>query len=193
MSQAVNIATVLSILGFLVALASFVYARQNADATRIHQVLLHVIMEYRSAEMCLAVRTLWKLRRANPQDEELVQAYEKISADDQTRIDELPASRRLEEERSSLHCQRRHVAHFYYFLAGLYERKIVPAEELFSHWTEVDLRIIPRILIPIEKHLLEESLRPDQNNSLAQFPGLVRLQHLYNDARALATCSLSDG
>jgi len=140
----------------------------------IHQVLRDILMEYRSAEMLVAVRTLWTFYREHTQD--FVQEYEETRKKDEKSIAELSASQRLEAERSTLHYLRRLVSQYYAFLGGLYELKIIPKNILYTYWSEGDLRIIPKILIPIERHLGETFGTLVEEDS-----GLARLQKLYDD------------
>ncbi|MGB7759938.1 MAG: hypothetical protein WBL61_08920 [Bryobacteraceae bacterium] len=63
-------------------------AIQGSEATRIHQVLLSILMEYRSAEMLLAIRTLWDFSRAHKDD--FVDLYEAIQKRDSEAVAALP-------------------------------------------------------------------------------------------------------
>jgi len=63
-------------------------------------------------------------------------------------------------------------------LGGIYESKVVSKEVLYTYWSESDLSIIPKILMPIEIKLAE-SLGVSKDR-----PGLKRLQKLYDDSKS---------
>jgi hypothetical protein len=151
-------------------------AIQGSEAARIHQVLVNILMEYRSAEMLLAVRTLWDFYRANPNS--FVDVYESTRKREADTTAALSPDQRLQAERATLHYQRRLVSQFYAFLAGLYELGIIPKQILYTYWGEGDLRIIPTILIPIETRLAAAL-----STSRAPNPTLERMRKLYDDSR----------
>lgn len=152
-------------------------AIRSGEAARIHQVLVDILMDYRSPEMLLAVRTLWDLWRSDPDG--FVERYETQRKREADAIAALPPEKRLEVERASLHFHRRLVSQFYSFVAGLYELGIIPKRILYTHWGEADLRIIPQILLPIEKRLGDAL-----GTSPGSGPTLRRLQKLYDDSRS---------
>lgn len=152
-------------------------AIRSGEAARIHQVLVDILMDYRSPEMLLAVRTLWDLWRSDRDG--FVERYETQRKREADAIAALPPEKRLEAERASLHFHRRLVSQFYSFVAGLYELGIIPKRILYTHWGEADLRIIPQILLPIEKRLGEAL-----GTSPGSGPTLRRLQKLYDDSRS---------
>ena len=92
----------------------------------------------------------------------------------------MPINERIEAERSTLHYFRRFVSQYYGILAVLYELKIIPKNTLHTYWSEVDLRVIQKILIPIEKKL-EETL----DTLVEKNPVLARLQKLYDDSQGI--------
>lgn len=154
----------------------------------IHQVLKDILMEYRSAEMLIAIRNLWEFYREDPQN--FADNYERIRNAEQERIATLPTSEQQVAERSTLHYLRRLVTKYYNFLGGLYELKIIPKKILYTYWNESDLEIIPMVLIPIEKKLEETLGIPMDHN-----PTLARLLKLYADSRSgkVSTYSTSKG
>jgi hypothetical protein len=152
-------------------------AIRSGEAARIHQVLVDILMDYRSPEMLLAVRTLWDLWRSDRDG--FVERYETQRKREADAIAALPPEKRLEAERASLHFHRRLVSQFYSFVAGLYELGIIPKRILYTHWGEADLRIIPQILLPIEERLGEAL-----GTSPGSGPTLRRLQKLYDDSRS---------
>jgi hypothetical protein len=125
----------------LVAALSALYARHSnvkadaaqrtSEAALLHQVLVDVLFEYRSAEMLNAVRSLWDFRRKHK--ENFVAEYEAKRTQEQKTIEELPPKEHLDYERTTLHYQRRLVTQFYSLLAGLYEQGIIPKKMALSH------------------------------------------------------------
>jgi hypothetical protein len=182
----VNVNNIGIILGILIALASAYYAHSSAasaaaanrtaESAKIYQVLLDILMEYRSVEMLHAVRTLWDYYRTHQTD--LVEAYQTQLQIDTAAISKLPSDKVLDAEKATLHFQRRLVSQFYQFLGGIYESKVVSKEVLYTYWSESDLSIIPKILMPIEIKLAE-SLGVSKDS-----PGLKRLQKLYDDSKS---------
>jgi hypothetical protein len=175
-----------NILSVLVAGLSALYARHSnvkadaaqrtSEAALLHQVLVDVLFEYRSAEMLNAVRSLWEFWRKHQTD--LPTAYEATRNQDTNILGGLLPKDRLEYERTTLHFQRRLVSQFYALLAGLYEQGIIPHKILYTYWGEGDLRIIPQVLIPIETSLAKALGTSTSGSS----PSLRRMQKLYDDS-----------
>lgn len=132
--------------------------------------------------MLLAVRNLWRLYEAN--QDRFVEVYESIRQEDDARVTALSPTCQLAEIRATLHYQRRLVSHYYAFLAGLYEFRIIPKHILYMYWTEGDLKIIPTILIPIEIGLSTKLLTFTAKHE-AQHPVIRRLRKLYDDSRVV--------
>ena len=170
-----DIPLAISILAVLVAALSALYARQSrqaADSALVYQVLVNALMEYRSAEMFVAVRSLWRFAREHPND--IAEAYKAQRLKDALHVETLAPVQRLDFERTTIHYQRRLVSQFYALLAGLKEQGLPSRKIIYSHWTEPDLRIIPQVLIPTEETLLDALSNPVP-------PTLTRLRKLYED------------
>jgi len=175
----------ISMIGILIAILSAIYAKigvriardalSSSEKARIHQVLVNVLFEYRSVEMLIAIRTLWDFYKKNR--ENLEEAYNNIRHSEEIEVSKLDPERRIERERTTLHHQRRIVSKFYSLLAGLYELKVIAAKTLYTYWSKEDLRILPLIILPIEKALLKE-LKPAYSEG---HPALERMQRLYDD------------
>lgn len=150
-------------------------ALRSGEKARIHQVLVDVLFEYRSAQMLLAIRTLWSFHDKNKKN--LGEAYNKIRLKEEREISQLAPEHRLERERAMLHHQRRLVGQFYSMLAGLYELQIIPAKTLYTYWSKGDLRIIPQIIIPIGKTLSKELGTASDEAHVT----IARMQKLYDD------------
>jgi hypothetical protein len=150
-------------------------ALRSGEKARIHQVLVDVLFEYRSAQMLLAIRTLWSFYDKHKED--VGKAYNDILDKEEREISRLAPELRLEREKTTLHYQRRLVGQFYSLLAGLYELQIIPAKTLYTYWAKTDLQIIPLIIIPIGRALSKRlgTTSDDEHANIA------RMQKLYND------------
>jgi hypothetical protein len=141
----------------------------------VHQTLAALHQDYRSAEMLLAVGTLWRLRREHSED--FGDVYLQLWKAEQDSISGKPAEEQLEATTASLHHRRRTVSLFYNLLAGLYELRVFPRKVIYRYWTRTDLGIIPEIVIPLEETIAGE---------LRTSPGLAalrkRLLRLYDDS-----------
>ena len=127
--------------------------RQVAESALVYRVLVNVLTEYRSAEMFVAGRSLWRFARAHKED--VAAAYKLQRLKDAAQIDGMDPLLRLDFERTTIHYQRRLVSQFYALLAGLHEQGLPHRKIIYSHWTEADLRIIPQVLVPTEETLLD--------------------------------------
>jgi hypothetical protein len=157
-----NTLDVIAFISAIAAIASALFARcvwRIVKKTMIHQALLDVQKDYRSAQMLYAVKTLWQFYEEHGK-QKIVKEYEEIRVEEQKRISLLDKQKRIEAEQSTLHYQKRLVSHFYQHLAALYVNKILPKDIVFSIWSEADLKIIPDILIPIENKLREVLHKP---------------------------------
>ncbi|NIN52867.1 MAG: hypothetical protein GTN80_07255 [Nitrososphaeria archaeon] len=124
--------------------------------TLFHHILEDIQKEYRSPRMLLAVKSLWDFYRKYGEDkpeDEFVGEYKKRCDKDDKWVLFQKKNKRFEFVEATLHNQRRLVSHFYQHLAVLKEKKILPEDLIYSKWSEADLRIIPKILFPIENYL----------------------------------------
>jgi hypothetical protein len=170
-----DLALAVGVLSVLVALLAALYARQSrqtAESALVYQVLVNVLTEYRSAEMFVAIRSLWRFAREHKED--VAAAYKLQRLKDAAQIDGMDPLLRLDFERTTIHYQRRLVSQFYALLAGLHEQGLPHRKIIYSHWTEADLRIIPQVLVPTEETLLDALGSPMP-------PTLTRLKRLYDD------------
>jgi hypothetical protein len=137
-------------------------------------VLFEVLEDFRSAEMMLALVTLWRLRQDH--GDRFVQAYLETWRKDEERIAHLPGHEQAEAIRASLHYRRRVVKEFYNTLAGLYELNVLPGKVIYTYWNTAELRIIPEILIPLETAVANELRIETQLGDWFR-----RLRRLYDD------------
>jgi hypothetical protein len=148
---------------------------RQARLDSLHQVLMAARRDYGSAEMMLALVTLWRFRQQH--GDQFVQVYLDTWRRDEERIALLPPSEQVAAVRGTLHFHRRLVKEFYNSLAGLYELHVLPKEMLCTYWSEAELRIIPEILIPLET-AVAHGLRAERDVD----GWLQRLRTLYDDA-----------
>jgi hypothetical protein len=146
----------------------------QARLDSLHHVLIATRQQYGSAEMMLALVTLWRFRREH--GDRFVEVYLERWRADEDRIAKLPPAEQLDAMRGTLHYQRRLVKEFYNSVAGLYELELLPKETLYAYWSKAELAIIPEILIPLEKAVAQE-LRTEHDLG----GWLQRLQRLYAD------------
>ncbi len=165
-----NIPNIIALVSVITAIASALFAGRVwwiAKRTMIHQALLEVQKDYRTPQMQYAVRTLWDFYREHGKDK-FVEEYDNRRKKEDKWVSDQEKQKRTESEKSTLHYQRRLVSHFYQHLAALYINKILPKDIVYSIWSEVDLRIIPEIIIPIENKLrevlFEKPVEPLDNN-----------------------------
>jgi hypothetical protein len=176
----------MAIIGLLISVLSAIYAGRgvrisrealrSAEKARIHQVLVDVLFEYRSAEMLIAIRTLWSFYNENK--ENLGEAYNIVRHREESEISKLEPELKLQREKTTLHHQRRLVGKYYSLLAGLYELGVIPCETLYTYWNKKDLEIIPKIIIPMEKALAKDIKTISEGE---EHSALTRMQRLYND------------
>lgn len=133
----------------------------------VHQVLVPILLEYRSDDMHRAIVTLWRFYDEHPTD--IAAAYQE-----------------LKYNRPELAEHRRLVSQFYGLLAGLLTLGVVPREVLYSYWSERELSIIPRILLPIEAAIEKEPRPRQETAALPKFKSSFRwanmMMELYKGA-----------
>jgi hypothetical protein len=149
---------------------------RQAQLDSLH-VLFELLEQFRSAEMMLALVTLWRFRHEH--GDQCVPVYLETWRQDDERISRLSAEEQVEAMRGTLHYRRRIVKEFYNSLAGLYELKVLPGKVIYTYWSAAELKVIPEILIPLETAVARE-LRIE--TELGDW--LQRLQRLYDDRPA---------
>jgi hypothetical protein len=147
---------------------------RQARLDSLHHALASARRDYGSAEIMLALVSLWKFRAQH--GDNFVKAYLDRWHADEERLAGLPAEQQIAAMRGTLHYHRRIVKEFYNSLAGLYELHVLPKEMLSAYWSEAELKIIPEILIPLELAVARE-LRSERDVDR----WLQRLRRLYED------------
>jgi len=171
-----------SILSLLAAVGSAVYAgRSNAVAQAAlrtsevalqYQVLLPTLFEYRTADMLMAIRSLWSFAREHPSDLEV--AFATRRAKDYAELEQMEPTKRSDHLRTTLDYKRRIVSQFYGILTSVHQQGGLQRKFIYTHWSKSDLQIIPDVLIPMEKCVAGMS-------STQTSPTLDRLRTLYDD------------
>ena len=154
-------------------------AEKIAEASLRFQVLLPALMEYRTAEMLVSIRTLWAFARANRGD--LQGAYRAQYEIDSAHLAELRGQAHLDYLRGTLDFHRRQVSQFYGFLTSVYDEGGAQRKWIYTHWGRSDLQIIPDIIVPLEKELGATIGTPASPTTLD------RLLRLYEDSPTLPT------
>ncbi|MBI2839755.1 MAG: hypothetical protein HYX75_15695 [Acidobacteria bacterium] len=145
------------------------------------QALMSILLEYRSAEMMDAVKTLWEFRRPHP-GESMATEYEEVRKKDDIAWRNADPAARLALIAGTLHYKRRLVSHFYAYLAHLVDLKILPTKVFHKSWAKADLEVIPQVLVPLERALGSALAVGDP----AVLPTLQRLYENAPEVQALA-------
>lgn len=165
-------------------IASAVYAKQSAreaEAARAiaqaalrFQVLVPALNEYRSAQMYIAIRALWAYYKLDPKT--LAERFEQDRARDLEMEATVEPAEFVDFIEGTIDFHRRLVSQFYNLLTSIYAEGGDQRKWLYTYWSKRELRIIPRILIPLERALA---------NAIQTKPSPVtidRLQRLYEDS-----------
>ena len=173
-----------SILSMLGTAAAAIYANRAVERARAaskiaeaalrFQVLMPALLEYRSAEMLVAIRALWDFARAHPND--IAEAYQAQRVIDHQHLANLMGNEHLDYLRGTLDFHRRQVSQFYGFLTSVYDEGGMQRKWLYTHWGRADLQIIPDVIVPMEKALGAALRTPASPTTLD------RLLRLYNDS-----------
>jgi hypothetical protein len=127
------------------------------NQTKWHQVLTELQTDFRSLEMMVAISELWDFYRK----------CKKIYKERHLKIDfekylKTEFIRRYNKEQKDiengdlgrkecLNYKRRLLSHFYFHLASLHEHDILPEEIIFDWWMPNDLKMIDKIIIPLQE------------------------------------------
>ena len=135
-------------------------------------VFLELQKEYGSPEMGIAIRSVWEFYEKHQKDD-FIKAY----------ADQYPLN---QYRHDAIHYQRRQVSHFYSKMAALrYVHKILRKKDIGSIWSKGDLRIIPKVLIPIETKALPRALRKSETKLDKLHISFKNMQRLYDEAEDL--------
>ena len=171
----------ITLISVIAAVVSAVFARavwQTARKAMLHQAILDVQKDYRSPEILYAVKTLWDFYREHGKDK-LVNKYNEKWKQDKEKILQMCEEEKFEAEKATLHYQRRLVSHFYRHLAALNINGILPEDIVYENWTETDLGIIPKIILPLDE-CVYKSLYGESAKTLMR---TRNMQTLYEDSK----------
>ena len=149
-------------------------AGQIAEASLRFQVLLPALFEYRSAEMLVAIRSLWDFARAHQND--VAEAYRAQRESDHQQLANLRGDDHLNYLRGTLDFHRRQVSQFYGFLTSVYDEGGLQRKWIYTHWNRSDLKIIPEVIVPMEIALGQAIGSPASQTILD------RMLNLYKDS-----------
>lgn len=146
---------------------------EHLDRSTQYKVFMELTKEYKSSEMHIAVSTLWDFYYEHKDD--LIENYINKQALEENTFDIVTHTPTSVLITTSLHYYRKQVSQYYQCVVCLRKIGVIPPELLFSYWNSDDLKILPKIIIPIEKHLLERSLSTNQTS-------IMGLQELYEES-----------
>jgi len=132
-------------IAFLVAIAAGCSAFAAFKANRVAQnsILKGLVSDYAQPEIGDAVKSLWYYYREFNEDTAKLTEMFKIYIEKHI------------ESGKNIDAARRQVSHFYQSMAMLHEGDAIPEKLLYRLWSKKVLQIIPNILIPLEKVLVE--------------------------------------
>ena len=135
------------------------------------QALLELQKEYGSREMMDAISHLWHFYRSHCKEDVTILKKE---------------FRNLIEKnlQAPVNLSRRRVLFFYLHLAVLYKHRILFGEVIFDMFSERDLEIIPKILIPIDEES-QDYVDELDNRPKKKLHYRDMLLQLYNDSQTL--------
>lgn len=193
-SEILSSESILAVFALTISVVSVTIAGLACRFTRAsfhRQILADLHKEYSSAEMHIAVATLWALRRKCEEqcekegegipEEELVKEYVRNRNDEKKTFEKKLAENAQQASdfhKSTLHFHRRLVSHFYQHLSTLYVNRMLPKDYIYDRWHRADLKILPDIIIPIENWLRENIHKPPEPRLPDQHP----LWRLYDGA-----------
>jgi hypothetical protein len=148
-------------------------ANKIAEASLRFQVLVPALTEYRSPEMYIAIRHLWDFAKQDPRT--LADRFKTQRDFDNKIISELERDLAPAYVKTTLDYHRRQVSQFYALLTSIHDEGGHQRKWLYTYWRQRELRIIPEILIPLERALAEAIDAP------APTVTIDRLNRLFSD------------
>jgi hypothetical protein len=148
---------VLALVSSVIAVLSLVGTFIIFNITRHrenYQNLLERISFYFSSEMLMAIRQVWGHYRKYGESN-FLDKYIAIMIAENKNLDSTSISKRLIFQTGTLHYQRRLVSQFWRGLSILIKNNLVPRKAVYSWWSQNDVDIVGRILIPLENKLAE--------------------------------------
>jgi hypothetical protein len=163
------------VVGIVALFVAFRSLRQSQKALA-HNMLTSLVTLYLSPEMGDAVARMWFHYRKYGIDG-FVQEYLEQSGLLGDLKDQQYVGRMVGDPQSELRDARRLVSHFFQHVARINAKQVIPKELVFAMWSDRDLDIIPKMIIPIEKAIHE--VHYGQPSSQEDF---FYLRKLYEDS-----------
>jgi len=176
MSIELTFAIVSAILAVLSLVGTFIIFNITRHREN-YQNLLERINFYSTPEMLLAIQKLWTLYR--DYKGEFLDKYIETMISDNKKIEKRPQSERLTLQVTTLHYQRRLVSQFWKGLAILMKNNLIPRKSVFDWWSQDDIEIIEKVVIPIENRLAEHYNVPKVNKKTNPLYYLVSVKHKF--------------
>lgn len=155
----------IAVVSAVAAIAAVVVAGKALRAARLDLTYHHLselMREYAKPGMSAAVKDLWGFfEDQNSDPEKLKATFAQMLKDSSD---------------ENLSTERRRVSHFYQRMAALYCAGLLPKKVLFHLWYEESLRIIPKIIVPLEEALYVH------NHGREPTDEFDFLRRLYNDS-----------
>ncbi len=175
-----SIETIFALVSATVAILSLLGTFIIFNVTRYrenYQNLLERINFYSDPEMMLAVQKLWALYR--DYKENFPEKYIEIMISENKKIEKRPQSERLNLQVTTLHYQRRIVSQFWKGLSILMKNNLIPQKSVYDWWSQDDIEIIEKVIIPIENKLAEHYNVPKVNKKTNPLYHLVKVKHRF--------------
>jgi hypothetical protein len=132
----------IAVVSAVAAIATIIVAGMALRTSRLNLTYHHLselMKEYAEPAMDEAIKELWDfLKRQNGDPEKLKGAFTEMLGD---------------SPGGSLNSARRRISHFYQRMAALYAGRLLPKKVLYRIWYEPTLRIIPKVIVPLEEAL----------------------------------------
>lgn len=150
-----------SILAVIAAIAAAIYARiatekaqkanELSEAALRFQVLVPALTDYMSADMYVAIGSLWSFYKVDPNT--LGSRFIARRNSDQQVIDGLSPEKRMDFIKTTVDYHRRQVGQFYGLITSIYDEGGHQRKWVYTYWRKRDLQILPKIIIPLETEL----------------------------------------
>jgi|GEM_PF-2008183 len=171
--QTASMAVIWTVGATVAAVASAFWAWRSHDVSIRHarySYLAGLMEDYGKCEMREAVDTLWEFFKSQGEDSNRAKV-EFARMLDEPRADGKPSA-----DCDTLDRARRVVSHFYQRMAALHAGGLLPEQVLYNVWSNRDLRIIPKVIVPLEEALYVRIHARELTNEFDY------LRRLYNDS-----------
>ena len=170
-AMASSVIAILSLIGTIVIFSITRY-REN------YQNLLERISFYFSSEMLMAIRQVWGHYRKYGETK-FLDKYIAIMVTENKKMESMSVPKRLLFQSGTLHYQRRLVTQFWRGLSILIRNNLVPRKAVYSWWSQNDVDVVGKILIPLENKLAEYHQVPQLNPKTDPLYFLLKIQNKF--------------